>query len=502
MLWFSAGLKVINPTNIGWLESGDGTMEIAWEFFRDQPLLQFPLGLNPNYGLEISSTMVFDGQLPLFSLLFHPFDFLLTERFQYVGLFLFLSFVWNFVIAKKIFLILKLNEINSSISSTIISTSPVMLFRYVDSDHYGLTAGFLLFFAIYLVVKNDASFHKWALLYSVSILIFIYYTVFIIIIHITFLVYKVFFRKENIKVAAIKLILTLFISLFLMLCLGFFYGKVDSADVGFGLFRSTLASLVDSTRWSTFLPDIKEIEGAYEGFAYIGLPSIFLVFLFIFMRGKVIADQNIDRSFYVLWFSSIILFIFSLSNKIAFANHELFEYSIPSQFISLASTFRSSGRFTWLLVFVLFFWLVYKLSLKIESKSFTALLSFLLFLHLVDIESQLSSQKNKKFANAYKTNLTNTAWKEISNCYKNIRIYPPTTGVDNSYNFINLANDLGLGINTGRFGRLNNDAINEAFKLMHEEFSTGVYRSDSFYVFSKSEYVSSGVIDYQKNIDC
>ena len=64
----------------------------------------------------------------------------------------------------------------------------------------------------------------------------------------------------------------------------------------------------------------------------------------------------------------------------------------------------------------------------------------------------------------------------------------------------NLANDLGLGINTGRFGRLNNDAINEAVKLMHEEFSTGVYRSDSFYVFSKSEYVSSGVIDYHKNM--
>jgi hypothetical protein len=475
-------------------------MEIAWEFFRDQTLWQFPVGLNPRYGLELSSTMVFDGQIPLLSLLFHPFNFLLPERFQYVGIFLFMCFVLNFFVAKKTFLLLKLNEVNSSISSVIVSTSPVILYRYVDSDHYGLTAGFILFFAMYLVLKNDSSFHKWALLYLISILIFIYYTAFIAIIHVTFLVYRVFFKKETIKVATTKLLLTFFISIFIMFCLGFFYGEVDSTDVGFGLFRSTLTSLVDSTQWSTLLPDIKEFDGAYEGFAYVGLPSIVLISSLIFIRRKIYPDLDINRSFFVLWFSSSILFIFSLSNKIAFATQELFEYSIPNQFVVLVSTFRSSGRFAWLLVFVLFFWLVYKTSLKISSRILTALLSILLFLHLVDIENQLSSQKNQKFANTYKTNLINIGWAELRNCYENIRIYPPTTNVENSYNFVNLANDLGLGVNTGRFGRLNNDAINGAFELMHEEFSTGVYRSGSFYVFSNSEFVNSGVIDYHKNM--
>jgi hypothetical protein len=73
-------------------------------------------------------------------------------------------------------------------------------------------------------------------------------------------------------------------------------------------------------------------------------------------------------------------------------------------------------------------------------------------------------------------------------------------GLENSYNFINLANNQDLGINTGRFGRLNSSAINSAFELMQREFNTGVYRNDSFYVFTESEYVSPEIIAYHKNM--
>lgn len=500
LLWFSTGLEIIWPTTIGWLESGDGTAEISWEFFRSQPLSQFPLGLNPNYGLEISSTIAFDGQIPILSLLFHPLNSLLPVRFQYIGLFLFVCFILNYVVAKRIMLQLRLNNLNSSISSIIISTSPVLLFRYIDNDHYVLTSGFLLFYAIHLVLKNDSAFLKWLILYIVSILIFIYYTAFIFIIHSIFLLYKVFLKTESIRASTFKLVLTLSVSLFMMFCVGFFYGEVSASDVGFGLFRSTLTSLIDSNQWSAFLPDIGESEGAYEGFGYISLPSFILILSFLLFRTKSTLGKSTDVSFFPLWTSSVFLLIFSFSNKISFGTLELFEYSLPSQLVPIFATFRSSGRFIWLLVFVLFIWLVYKISLKVNSNNLSIFLSFLLILHSIDIGSQLSSQKNKKFANIYETNLTNAAWTDIHECYKNIRIYPPTSGVVNSYNFVNLAYNSGLGINTGRFGRLNNDAVNKAFELMHEEFSTGVYRDDSFYIFSGSEYVSNDVVDYHKNM--
>ena len=104
LLFVTTGLKIVNPKNVGWLSFGDGTMEISWEFFRKQPVFQFPIGLNPNYGLEVSSTLALDGQIPIMSLILHPLSSILPERFQYVGIYLLITFALNYYFAKKIFI--------------------------------------------------------------------------------------------------------------------------------------------------------------------------------------------------------------------------------------------------------------------------------------------------------------------------------------------------------------------------------------------------------------
>jgi hypothetical protein len=103
LIYVSSGLRVIDPRYSDWLSFGDGTAEIAWEFFRRQPLFQYPLGLNPKYGLEVSSTAAFDGQIPIMSFILHPFANLFPGRFQYFGIFIFLTFVLNYFFANKIF---------------------------------------------------------------------------------------------------------------------------------------------------------------------------------------------------------------------------------------------------------------------------------------------------------------------------------------------------------------------------------------------------------------
>ena len=74
LIYITSSLRILSPRNVDWLSFGDGTAEISWEFFRKQPLFQFPLGLNPSYGLEVSSTVAFDGQIPIMSFFFHPFS--------------------------------------------------------------------------------------------------------------------------------------------------------------------------------------------------------------------------------------------------------------------------------------------------------------------------------------------------------------------------------------------------------------------------------------------
>src|SRR3982751_4213177 len=70
------GPQVLDVTNIGWLtQAGDSfTHYLGWEFFRRSPWT-WPPGLNPDYGLQFSSSIIFSDSVPLLALalkLFSP----------------------------------------------------------------------------------------------------------------------------------------------------------------------------------------------------------------------------------------------------------------------------------------------------------------------------------------------------------------------------------------------------------------------------------------------
>jgi|GEM_PF-2788411 len=500
LIYVTSGLKVIDPRYTDWLQVGDGTMEISWEFFRRQPVWQFPLGLNPNYGLEISSTMVFDGQIPLFSLILHPFSPFLFERFQYLGIFIFICFALNYIVSKIIFLRLNLNKVNSSLASVILATSPIILNRFIEQSHYGLSSAFLILLAIYLVIKDDSNFFKWVFLYLLCLSIFLYYLVFVVLIHVLFLSYRIYKKKERLSFVSIKMIIIAVVNLLFMYVIGYFYGGNSSNDIGFGVYKTTLSSLLDPSGWSILVPDIAEAFGAYEGFAYLGLPSIIMAAMVVYFRLRTPSQKIcVDVYFKILFIAAGILFILSLSNKVSVATYEIFEYKIPPILENYFLTFRSSGRFAWLLVLVIYIWLTRQISLWVQPKSHTIILVLLLIVSLLDTGKQLISQRDKKFSDKYASDLTNAGWSEIGNCYSKLRIYPPGPAVDNYYNFVNLALQQDLSINTGRYGRTSFDKNYAAFIKMEKDFSLGTLEPDSFYVFSSAYYTPDDVVDFHKN---
>jgi hypothetical protein len=192
--------------------------------------------------------------------------------------------------------------------------------------------------------------------------------------------------------------------------------------------------------------------------------------------------------------------LFSLSNRIAIGKLELFNFPVPDLMSLATNTYRSSGRFSWLLVFTLFIYITFSLRSKLSDKTFSILLTSVLLIHLTDIHTQLISHKDTKFQYNFESNFKSKAWQSISQCYKNLRVYPPTVVVDDYYEFVNIAHKQNLGINTGRFGRVNQNKILGAYDLMHKEFSTGVYRTDSFYVFTNAEFVLPEIVDFQKSL--
>jgi hypothetical protein len=498
LTWVTSGVKIINPTTTGWLSDGDGTSEIGWEFFRRTPLIQFPLGMNPDYGLEISSSVALDGQIPLFSLFLHPLSFLLPERFQYFGVFLVITFALNFYFARKIFMQLQLNNVQSIISSVILASGPIILSRFIDHTHYSLTSGWIIFYAILLILKRDLRFSKWIYIFLLSVLIHAYYFPFLIVIYLC----ETFVGATNMKFKIKNLITLSYIllsSVFVMYISGYFYGRASSKDVGYGFFRSTLSSLIDPSGWSMLLPDLAEAEGSYEGFAYVGIPTLFIIMVSVLLVKKPRNDRE-QQSFRSLWVASILLFVYSLSNNISYSNKEILSFQSIEIFSFITSTFRSSGRFSWLIVIIIVIYSIYILSQKIQGKYLTLVLLMSLVLGTIDYYPKLVSERNSKFNLMHNPILTNNAWKSISECYSKIRMYPPTPGVTNYYDFVSIALSQNMAINTGRFGRVNQSAVLSSYDLMHKEFKAGEYRNDSFYVFTNADFVSPEFVEYQKNL--
>jgi hypothetical protein len=94
VFYIVCGYSILLVDNIAWLNNvGDSSIAyLAWEFFRAGPWL-LPLGLNPNFGLELSTSIVQSNSIPIFAFIFKIFTFNVDGSFQYWGIWLLTSFL-------------------------------------------------------------------------------------------------------------------------------------------------------------------------------------------------------------------------------------------------------------------------------------------------------------------------------------------------------------------------------------------------------------------------
>ena len=89
---FILGLKNISFTNNNWLSSIDMTQDlVSWYYFKND-VWRFPIGMNPNYGIDVGNSIVFTGAVPILALTFKMFKFILPQDFHFFNLWYFYMF--------------------------------------------------------------------------------------------------------------------------------------------------------------------------------------------------------------------------------------------------------------------------------------------------------------------------------------------------------------------------------------------------------------------------
>ena len=87
------GWNVIDPSNVSWMFGDNAAYHLGWAFYRHETQWTWPLTWTNRLGYPSGASIAFSDSLPLIPLLLRPVESLLSEPFQYLGLFVCLSFV-------------------------------------------------------------------------------------------------------------------------------------------------------------------------------------------------------------------------------------------------------------------------------------------------------------------------------------------------------------------------------------------------------------------------
>ena len=352
------GFGVLNPRNVGWLLADfDMTLEyLGWAFYRYSPWT-FPIGMNPNFGLDISSSIIFSNSLPIFAPIFKVFNPLLGEPFQFWGIWILLCFLLQAGMAWKLIGLMTSNNLLRFFASGLLAFSPPMLFQI--GFHNSTVGHFPILAALYLIFRPQQT-HRlwwWTLLLPCTLLIHPYTFAMILALWIADLLDRLFIEYEmSIKQVAKEVLLVLSTTILLAWQMGYFM-SVSPGETGFGTYRMNLLALFDSSgfdsqNWSYLfsLPQVRA-KNNYEGFSYLGLGMILILLLALPVAAKHLGQiKQLARRFIFVLLCLLSLTVFALSNQIAIGSWS-FTVPLSPTLFSIASILRASGRMFWPVIY-------------------------------------------------------------------------------------------------------------------------------------------------------
>ena len=143
------GIENISPLSTKWLHQGnDSTLpQLSWHFFKND-IWRFPLGSNPNYGIELGSSIIFSDSIPVLALFFKLFKSFIPENFQYISFWYLICFYFQLFFSFKILKKFTNSTLFSFIGSMFFLIAPIFIWKFPMVP--ALAGQWILLFVLYL----------------------------------------------------------------------------------------------------------------------------------------------------------------------------------------------------------------------------------------------------------------------------------------------------------------------------------------------------------------
>ncbi len=440
IIHFSYGLSIINPENINWLMSVHhdwGTHYLGWAFYREDPWA-FPLGFTESYNYPLGTNVGFTDTIPLLAFIFKPLRFLMSEDFQFFGLWLFICHFLTAVYTFKIFNLYKVNVWLTFLVVILIAANPVLLFRCI---HPALSSHFLIVASIYNYLRHsNANANRinieQIVIFFIAGTVNPYISVMIFGFNII-LPLKHYFIERSINLK--QLIIYPVVSFLLVMIFWLVFGMVElnnptnlASVEKYNFYSFNLNSFFNSYgHYSKFFPDLGSTDPRqYEGFAYLGIGFMIIILCSIVLFAtlcyrKKITTQIIKKYSFLLLLC-IGLTLFAITNELSFGKQTFATLPLPGIIEKLGFIFRASGRFVWPLYYLmLILSLLLFTRINLSNKIKTIILTLITILQVYDTQ-KLFAQWNLP-SGSYDTPLSDQKWLEVMKQFDNIIVYPPFT---------------------------------------------------------------------------
>lgn len=352
------GWHVLPPSHTGWMLTGTIGPDpvqywLGYTFFK-RDAWRWPPGLNPDWGLEIGSSVFYSDSIPLLAFLFkalHP----LLEVSQYWGMWLFACGALQAVMAWRLIGLVTGDPLPRLAGAALFALSPTMLNRL--GGHFALGAHFLLLAALHLCLTSAgrwARLAQWAGLILAASLIHAYLLPMVAGFWAADWLARAL-RREGGAVLALELPLAPGAGVLGLYLAGFFAlaGGFGGTWGGYGHMQLDLLAPFDPSPWGAFLPDLPGPDHWETGHSYAGLGALLALPLGLLAWLRRPAPW-LRRRWPLLLGVSVMLAV-AISHRVSIGGHVIELFALPEGVQRHADALRASERFLWPFAYTLLF---------------------------------------------------------------------------------------------------------------------------------------------------
>jgi hypothetical protein len=479
------GWQTLIPTNVEWLNFADRAMHtLGWWFF-EKADWGVPPGRSPLLGIELSNSIGLVDGLPLFALPFKLLRAWLPHPFQYWGYWLLLSFLLQSLFAYRIARELGAGRLVALGAAAFAIITPAFMFRI--QMHLALSGHWTILAGLFLYVRRTApAMWMWPLLMALTASIHAYLLAMVLGLWIAALVERLWTGRMTWGRAVVEFLTGVIATLAILWAAGFFVSGT-TATYGYGAYKLNLMwPFLSYGNWSKIFPDLPHTKFDYEGLSFLGI-GIFALLGVAIVSGAILTVRSaIAKRWLPLTLTLLLLALFAISQKPAVLDSTLFELDLPKQLSDLASTFRSTGRFVWPLLYFLTIGVVVLVGRRFRAPMAVPIVLIALGAQIADSSEQLTSLTRNMPApsDTWNTELTSPFWDRAAAAgYNRVRAYPIVQGPGGDWRLLGyyaLTHD--MDTDAAYLGRTDQKAL-DALKAREEQvLATGDFEPNTIYV--------------------